>query len=356
MRILKKIRILIVDDSPYARYVIKRNIQDDPDIEVIGEAGDGIEALKQVLRLKPDVITLDVEMPRLDGIAALERIMTVCPTPVVMLSTLTAEGAETTMKALSLGAVDFFPKSSPSAPTGTSITINELIAKLKAAAQVKVSRINSTPIVHREKVKMSAPSSDSSSADFAVVIGCSTGGPRALYQVIPTLEADIPAAILVIQHMPVGFTQALANRLNEMSRVYVKEAEQGDHLRHGEVLVAPGGHHMLVTRNRTIELKDGPPVCGVRPSVDVTMRSVPPIFGANCIGVVLTGMGCDGTDGAGVIKNTGGQVIAEDESTAIIYGMPKCVAEAGYANRIVPLTHIAEEISRMLKERVKVPI
>lgn len=356
MQEIKKIRILIVDDSSYARYVIKRHLQNDPGIEVIAEAADGIDALDKVTKLRPDVVTLDVEMPRLDGIATLERIMNICPTPVVMLSTLTAEGAETTVKALGLGAVDFFPKSSPSSPTGTQVAISELIIKIKAAAQVKVSRVIETPIFRREKPEKPVPPSHLLTADFAVVIGSSTGGPRALYQIIPALKADIPAAILVIQHMPVGFTRALANRLNELSDVSVKEAEAGDVLRHGEVLVAPGGYHMLVSRKRTIEINQGPPICGVRPSVDATMRSVSPVFRSKCMGVVLTGMGCDGTAGAGVIKGAGGHVLVEDESTATIYGMPKCVAEAGHADCIAPLDRIPQEIMRMLKERMKVAV
>ena len=352
----QKIRVLVVDDSAFARFAIARQLQADPDIEVMDFARDGAEALEKVMARKPDVVTLDVEMPRMDGLTALEQIMAVCPTPVVMLSTLTGAGTQATIRALELGAVDFFLKPSLTCPAGTDGTGDDLRTKLKVAAGVKASQLGTTvsPVPVRSKPERHVEGR-SAPPNGAVVIGSSTGGPRALYQVIPALPAGIPAVILVVQHMPPGFTKSMADRLNELSEIMVKEAEAGDMLRQGEAFVAPGGYHMTVKKDRVIDLNQTPPVCGVRPSVDVTMESVTQAFGAATMGVVLTGMGSDGTNGTSCIKAAGGKVIAEDESTCSVYGMPKSVADAGNADRIVPLPRIASELVRMLnsKERLK---
>ncbi|MEE8472921.1 MAG: chemotaxis response regulator protein-glutamate methylesterase, partial [Dehalococcoidia bacterium] len=302
-----KIRVLIVDDSAFARLTITRQLEVDPEIEVIDVARNGVEALEKIEALKPNVVTLDVEMPLMDGLSALEQIMSVNPTPVIMLSSLTGEGAEATIKALEFGAVDFFLKPSLASPAGAKDAANELRAKTKVAARAKVSRLftRAAPRPPRPKAPVATPPP----ADRVVIIGSSTGGPRALFQLMSALPAGIDAAILVVQHMPPGFTKTMAKRLDDISEVSVKEAEAGDVLRRGEALVAPGGYHMTVTGDRTVGLNQDPPVCGVRPSVDVTMLSAAGVFGAASLGVVLTGMGSDGTRGTSLIKASGGKVI-----------------------------------------------
>jgi two-component system, chemotaxis family, protein-glutamate methylesterase/glutaminase len=345
----RNIRVITVDDSAFARYAITRQLQSDPDIEVTDFARDGAEALEKIQMLKPDVVTLDVEMPRMDGITALERIMSVCPTPVVMLSSLTGKGTEATIRALERGAVDFFLKPSLAIPAGGHEEANDLIAKIKLAAKVNLSRLNGGFSV-KESVprRVDRQTGELISPNNIVVIGSSTGGPRALYQVIPLLPAQIPAAVLVIQHMPPNFTRTLAERLNQLSQIEVKEAAEGDVLKRGQALIAPGGYHTQINKNGMIELNQNPPIMGIRPSVDVAMESVAPVFGASSVAVVLTGMGSDGTKGTSFIKAVGGKVVAEDESTCAVYGMPRSVVEAGNADRVVPLPQVAAEIMSIL--------
>jgi two-component system, chemotaxis family, protein-glutamate methylesterase/glutaminase len=350
----QSIRALIVDDSAFARFAISKRLQADPDIEVVDFARNGLEAVEKTQRLKPDVLTLDVEMPRMDGLAALERIMETCPTPVVMLSTLTGEGTDATIRALELGAVDFFLKPSLVKPAGTEELADDLRAKLKAAAMVKVRKL--VRMVRPETLPCGTgkpAESTLAAADEVIIIGSSTGGPRALYQIIPALPAGISAAILIVQHMPPGFTRSLAGRLNELSQISVREACEGSRLRQGEALVAPGGYHMTVNKTRAIALNQEPPVCGVRPSVDVTMKTAVQAFGAAILGVVLTGMGFDGTSGTSAIKAAGGSVIAEDETTCSVYGMPRSVFEAGNADLIIPLPRIASEMLRILNNGMR---
>jgi len=346
----QKIQVLVVDDSAFARFSVSRHLQDDPDIEVIGFGRDGIDGVEKVRSLRPDVVTLDVEMPRMNGLLALEQIMSTCPTPVIMLSSLTGEGTEATIKALELGAIDFFLKHSQVSPAGNDGMVNDLRAKIKVAATAKVRRSEREacrqPAFFDTKtpcVRKAYP------ANKVVVIGSSTGGPRALYELIPGLPADIPAGVLLIQHMPPGFTKSLAERLNQISVVEVKEAEPGDVVGRGQVIVAPGGYHMTITKGAAIGLNQDKPVCGVRPSVDVTMESVAQSFGTSSLGVVLTGMGTDGTRGTSLIKAVGGRVVAEHESTCTIYGMPRSVIEAGNADRVVPLPQVASQVVKMLK-------
>lgn len=346
----EKIRVLVVDDSAFARHVISRQLQTDPEIQVIDHARDGLEALDKVRSLRPDVITLDVEMPNLNGLAALERIMIECPTPVIMLSTLTGRGTDATIQALELGAVDFFLKASTVNPTGSEGT-GELILKVKTAARVNVTR----PV--RPVSRPSAPTTRRPSGSVArdvVIVGSSTGGPRALYTLIPSIPADIPAALLLVQHMPPGFTKALAGRLDTLSQIEVKEAQEGDVLRTGQAFMAPGGYHMVLKKNATVDLNQSPPVCGVRPAVDVTMASAVAVYGSSVTGVVLTGMGSDGTRGSGLIKEAGGLVMVEDASTCTIFGMPRSIIEAGYAEYILPLPEIAGKLYDTINRKVKV--
>ncbi|MFC1925872.1 chemotaxis response regulator protein-glutamate methylesterase [Chloroflexota bacterium] len=351
----KKVRVLIVDDSTFARYAILHQLQTDAEIEVIDFARDGSEALEKINLLKPDVVTMDIEMPHMDGLTALERTMSSCPIPIVMLSSQTGEGTEATIRALELGAVDFFLKPSPANPAGVNLRDGELSKKVKMAARAKVSK-SYNPVISRQvhtnnrkhKVSNSPPAKE------VVIIGSSTGGPKALCEVIPDLPADMTAAVLVVQHMPPGFTKSLANRLNSISQITVKEAESGDIIRQGQALLAPGGYHMVAEKGMSIGLNQNQHVCGVRPSVDVTMESASRVFRASSLGVVLTGMGSDGTTGTSFIKAAGGQVIAEDESTCTVWGMPKSVIEAGNADRVLPLHLIASEIVIMLNINTKV--
>ncbi len=345
------VKVLIVDDSAFARLSISRQLSSDPEIEIVGVARDGIEALEKIRELEPNVVTLDVEMPRMGGLKTLEYIME-DPTPVVMLSSMTGRGTETTIRALELGAVDFFLKSSQATPAGLYGSDNDLTTKVKLAARVEIARLK--VVTERNKIgprPQKLPSRHSSSPSKVIVIGGSTGGPGALYELIPNLPGDIPAPVLVVQHMPPVFTKSLADRLNQLSQIEVREAEVGDSLREGQALIAPGNYHMMVKMGGTIGLSQGPPVLGLRPAVDVTMQSVARVYGALSIGVVLTGMGSDGTRGAASIKAAGGKIAAQDENTCVVYGMPRSVIESGNTDKIVPLPQMAGEIILMCQQR-----
>lgn len=342
----KKIRVLIVDDSAFARFSIAKRLRSDHEIEVVGHAGDGIEALEQTKALSPSVVTMDVTMPRMDGIEAVQKIMKECPTPIVMLSALTAEGADVTIKALEQGAVDFFLKHSLVSPVGSENDIKELVDKLKLAAGIDKAQLKPMPTKMRsiQNQKGLTEKNHSTTMNRVIVLASSTGGPRALNEVIPVLPGDLPAAILMVQHMPVGFTKSLAERLNEASELDVREAKKGDILKPGYVYIAPGGSHMTVDANGRIDLNQGPQECGLRPAVNVTMESAVKVYGDAVLGVVLTGMGSDGTRGAGIIQKAGGQIIVEHESTCVVYGMPKSIVEADLADSILPLPRIASEV------------
>lgn len=336
------IRVLVVDDSAYMRYVLRNNLEMDPDIKVVETARDGIDALAKIAALKPDVVTLDLEMPRMDGFTALKRIMADCPVPVIIISSLTQEGADATIRALRLGAVDFVPKPIEGILDIRSVR-EELSSKIKHVSGVSVSRLkmlSSTPTAKWNKV-----GSRYRDCHQVVVIGTSTGGPRALHEVMSRIPASLPAGVLIVQHMPPGFTRSLSLRLDEVSPLRVKEAEEGDIVQAGQALVAPGGYHMAVATTREIELNQKPPEHGVRPAVDVTMEAAARVYGPATIGVILTGMGRDGTRGAGLIRRAGGCVIAEDESTCVVHGMPRCAKEAGVVDKVVPLDQVAGEVA-----------
>jgi len=350
----KKIKVLVVDDSAFARLTISKYLAGDPSIEVVGMARDGLDAIEKVKLLNPDVVTMDVEMPRLDGIGSLERIMESYPRPVIMLSSITSKGAEVTIRALELGAIDFFLKPSLINPTGHDEENNDLLAKIRNASTIDVSKlvwrvkkllagtarpVNARPVKQRAYVKPRK----------VVIIGSSTGGPKALYELIPSIPPNIPATIIVVQHMPPKFTRSLADRLNEISRIPVKEAEAGDKLITGRALLAPGGFHTVISQAGNIELTLDKPVCGLRPAIDITMSSLVKHYGASCLGVVLTGMGSDGTRGCAMIKAAGGSVISEDRSTCVIYGMPRSVEEAGLSDRVIPLGSIVNGITDLCR-------
>ncbi|MCS7220756.1 MAG: chemotaxis response regulator protein-glutamate methylesterase [Anaerolineae bacterium] len=345
------VRVLVVDDSAFMRVMISRLLGQDPALEVVGVARDGEEALAQVKALCPDVITLDVEMPKMGGLEFLSRLMAYRPTPVVMLSSLTQAGAEITVEALGLGAVDFVPK--PSQATAIHQVANELVTKVKRASKAKVTPLPPSREPERlrsplDSARFAQVTAEVASWDRVLIIGASTGGPRALRHVLKALPGDLPAAVLIVQHMPPGFTRSLAQHLDQCAALQVREAVAGDRLERGVALVAPGGYHMIPDRDGGIRLDQGPAVNGVRPSVDVTLLGAAAVHGGRAIAVVLTGMGHDGTDGARALKRAGGIVLAEHESTCVVYGMPRSVIEAGLADEVVPLDQMAEAIIRHL--------
>ena len=346
------IRLLIVDDSAFARYSINHLVSSDPEIEVVGSAKDGIEGLEKAKALHPDVITLDVEMPRMNGLEALQKIMEEAPAPVLMVSSLTSEGSDTTIKALERGAVDFFLKSNPSCPTGYYGAENRLLEKIHMAARLDKSKLGPRAIrlPVRKPVKIARNPSGNSPRQI-LAIASSTGGPGALYEVVPHLPQDLPAAVLIVQHMPPAFTKSLADRLNDLSPLVVKEAEDGDQIKEGQVLLAPGGFHMTVERGYKVGLNKEPPIVGLRPAADIMLSSLARLYGKDTLLVVLTGMGSDGTKGAVLIKAAGGRVIAQDEASCVVYGMPRSVVEAGAADEVLPLTSIAGQVSRLCQSK-----
>jgi two-component system chemotaxis response regulator CheB len=338
------VRVLVVDDSPTVRAVLSRQLAATPGLEVVGTASDGLEALARAVELKPDVITLDVEMPRLDGLATLQRLMAEAPTRVVMVSSLTRDGAEATLKALELGAVDFIEKPS-GAGSLAALDIAEAVGlRVREAASARLRR----PLPARKPVAAASPAPAGSRrwGRQVVVVGSSTGGPPALRTLIEGLPADFGVPMVVVQHMPQGFTKSLAERLDRASAVTVREAAEGDRLEPGLVLVAPGGTHLVIDSARVVHLNDGPTECGVRPAINVTLESAATAFGRNVLSVVLTGMGNDGTRGAGLVRAGGGDVIAEAESTCVIYGMPRSIAEAGLASEVLPIDQIGDAVVR----------
>lgn len=352
---MKKIRVLIVDDSAFVRKALRRMLSTEQDIEVVDAAADGREAMEKVCRLKPDIVTLDVRMAGMDGLTALERIMRDCPTPVLMLSSLTQEGADITLKALDLGAVDFIDKTRAESSMDITLLANELVSKVRTIAGVDMGKMRPLavepappPPVQEPAVIPEAPPRPATPGKFDIIaIGTSTGGPTALQQTIPRLPRHFPAAVIVVQHMPPGFTRTLAERLNALSFLPVTEAKEGDRIEPGRVLVAPAGVHLKLLKKNghfAVHLDGEPSDLFHKPSVDVMMESVARAFGRRSLGVLLTGMGSDGARGMKAIKDAGGRTLAESEETCIVYGMPKSAVEGGAVDRIVPLNEMAREI------------
>jgi two-component system, chemotaxis family, protein-glutamate methylesterase/glutaminase len=346
------IRVLVVDDSAFMRKTISAILNEADDLEVVATARDGLDAVKKVTDYKPDVITLDIEMPRLEGLQTLGYIMSECPTPVVMLSAYTETGAETTMKALEYGAVDFVCK--PSGPISLDLDkiAQELVTKVRTASHVDVSRLSFLEV---ERIETHAETPRPLiEGRQVVVIASSTGGPRALYDIIPRLPADLPAAVLVVQHMSEGFTKMLAERMDRVSELRIKEAEDGDVVHTGQVYFAPGNYHMVVesrSDQEFIRLHQSPPRNSVRPSADVTLESVAKLYGSNCLAVILTGMGHDGTAGAKQLKQAGGRILAQNEETCVVFGMPKSAIEAGIVDAVLPLESFSDQIVRLVKAK-----
>jgi two-component system chemotaxis response regulator CheB len=336
----RRIRVLVVDDSAFVRKAVERMLGSADDIEVVGFAADGEEGLAKARELVPDVVTLDVKMPRLGGLETLERLMAEQPVPVLLMSTLTQEGAEVTLRGLELGAMDFVDKSSVQPMSMLSLA-DELVAKIRALGGARARARPKPPRTRAAGVSGEAPAAE------CVVIAASTGGPTALQTVVSGLPAGFPAAVLVVQHIPRGFTKSLAERLDARSAIPVREARDGEAVVPGHVLIAPAGIHMKLARQRDaveVVLDEEPRDALHRPSADVLMASAARAFGPLALGVVLTGMGSDGTEGLRAIREKGGLTLAEAEETCVIYGMPKAAIDAGVVHRVVPLERVAGEV------------
>ncbi len=342
----RPIRVLIADDSVFMRRSLQRLLERMPGIEIVGTAIDGAMAARYALELRPDVITMDVEMPRMDGVRAVHEIMRAVPTPIVMVSTLTTEGSNTTIAALEAGAVECVAK--PSAIAGDLASVAEQLAQAihRANGAVLRRRTGLAPVSARPVTLGGSSSEATNGTPRVVVIGSSTGGPPALTEVVPHLPGDLPAPVLVVQHMPAGFTKALARRLDGLSALHVKEAEDGDLILPGTAYVAPGHFHMHLTPERRIRLSEDPPLHGVRPSIDITLDSVVPVYGGNTQLTILTGMGRDGADGAASVEKAGGAVIVQDEASCVVYGMPKAARERTTHSTQLPLGDIAAAITQ----------
>ena len=342
-------RVLIVDDSAFARKVIREMLSRSPYIEVVGTARDGIEGLELVEQVKPDVVTCDLIMPRLDGVGFVREQMKRRPVRILLLS-IAEQDAEQALAALEAGAVDFVRKPTALANDELLGIRDELLEKVKAAAAAPLEQLQ--PIA-RDQPPVSRPRVLGAARVAVVVIGVSTGGPQALRALIPQLPADFPVPIAIVLHMPVGFTGIFAAKLNELSNLEVKEAEEGDVLRAGRVLVAQAGRHLVLRRNQvnaevSAHLTRQPAELLHRPSVDVLFRSAAEIYGERVLGVVMTGMGNDGKQGAAWIKAQGGSVLTEAEESCIIFGMPRTVVEAGLSDAAVPLHRLAQTIMEKL--------
>ena len=346
-----KIRVLVVDDSAFMRKVIQQILLEDADIEIVGVARDGMEALRIAKEKSPDVITLDVEMPVMDGISCLERLLVQGKYGVVMVSSLTTEGAAATIRALEIGAVDFFPKPANLFSISQDARKRELIDKVRVAGQARTHLLSALPVSPPSVPKAAFRNVRSDSFKSLIALGISTGGPRALQSVVPNLPANLPAPVLIVQHMPPGFTKSLATRLNDISQIEVREAEDGDVLKAGCVYIAPGDHHLDLTNDDghlKIRLdRLSPPVNGFRPSVDFMMDAVRKAGIRDAIGVIMTGMGADGSRGLRDLKrDNGAHIIAQDEKSCSVFGMPRAAIELGVVDEVVPLENIAASIAR----------
>jgi two-component system, chemotaxis family, protein-glutamate methylesterase/glutaminase len=335
------IRVLVVDDSAFVRKALSRMLGEAEDIEVVGTAVDGQDGLEKALALRPTVITLDVKMPRVDGLEALRRIMSECPTPVLLLSSLTSEGADVTLRGLEAGALDFVDKSSVQGHMNLLGLADELRAKVRALAGAHPRPGLLRPTAAPAEVTPARERAE------AVLIGTSTGGPAALQAIVPRLPLSLAAPVLIVQHMPLGFTRSLAERLDQKSPLSVREARDGEPLQRGTVLIAPAGRHLKVRRVQgepRVWLDYEPLDALHRPSVDVLMQTAARVYGPALLGIILTGMGSDGVEGLRAIRAAGGRTLAQSEDTCVIFGMPKAALEAGVVHRSVPLGRVPDEI------------
>ena len=348
------LRVLIVDDSRFFRRRIRELLASDAGLRVVGEAADGRQALEQVESLRPDVVTMDIEMPVMDGISASREIMRRRPTPILMFSSLTYEGAKATLDGLEAGALDFMPKRFSEIAADSEEARRRLCEKVRAVGRGRARVVAPAPARGAPATPPAAPrppAAEPARGRFHMVaIGTSTGGPVALQQVLAALPADYPLPLLLVQHMPGNFTRAFAERLNQLCAIEVREAARGDELRPGLALLAPGGHQIGLRRSNgrllahVFDLGDDQIY---RPSVDIAFAEAARVHGGRVLAVVMTGMGCDGCDGARQLKSAGAEVWAQDEASSVIYGMPAAVARAGLADRVLPLPDIGPALARV---------
>lgn len=358
------ITALVVDDSALIRKVLSDILNKDPEIEVIGTAFNGKDALEKIDKFRPDVVLLDNVMPVLDGLRTLARIMRDYPTPVIMVSALGEKAEEITLTAFEYGAVDVIPKPEGILSQSIPEMAEEIRKKVKIAAKANLDNLECMRYPEKEKPERSEEAerkaedeSFAGTVKNVIAIGTSTGGPRALEKLISAFPADLPAAVLVVQHMPPGFTASLSRRLNRKSALEVKEAKEGDVVENGVVLIAPGNHHMEIVRKKVrgrekdvVRLSQTPKELGSRPSVNVLFRSIAPLYGPRIISLILTGMHCDGAEGAEEIKKRGGKVIAEARSSCVVYGMPGEIVKRKLADFVLPLDRMAAELVNMIKD------
>jgi two-component system chemotaxis response regulator CheB len=360
------VRVLVVDDSALMRKHISNMLKSSSQIEVCGIASDGNEAVEKVRRLRPDVVTLDVDMPGRDGLETLPAILDICPTPVIMVSSLTRQGAQVTLDALDLGAVDFIPKPTSSIAADVTRIRNELVAKVLAVAGTPIRRqafdrqrprrpspTPSAPVKKMASVAVTDAANDPL-AQMCVAIGISTGGPPAIHAIFEKLVPPVPP-IVVVQHMPAQFTQAFAKRLNELCEIEVKEAEDGDNVVPNRAIIAPGGMHAVIKKlgfKYRVALDDSEPVSGHKPSVDVLFASAAKVYGSKLVGVIMTGMGRDGADGCKQILANGGRTYGQDEATSVVYGMNKVAYREGGVQKQFPL----DALPSILRNLVPLPV
>jgi two-component system chemotaxis response regulator CheB len=345
---VKRIRALVVDDSPTSRLLLVEILRADKEIEVVGQAADGVEAVEMVKRLRPDIVTMDVQMPRLDGFAATKRIMVESPTPILITTSVDPRAVSVSLEAVRMGALAVQAKpGDPQAP-GFDEEARELVRQVKAMSRVKVVR-------HYDLARPRVPAAHAASAAVlydvpteVIAIATSTGGPAALHRILTTLPADFPVPILLVQHISRGFGPGFADWLDKASPLRVKMAEEGEALRPGTVYVAVDDHHLCVSPSRRIHLSTAPAVGGFRPSGTVLFESVAAAFGSRAVAVILTGMGRDGVDGLRAIRRAGGRTVAESEATAVIYGMPAAAVHAGLADFILPLDEVCAAVAGLL--------
>lgn len=348
----RKIRVLVVDDSAVARNILTLGLHKYPFIEIVGSAPDPYVAKDKILQLNPDVLTLDVEMPRMDGLTFLKKIMEYRPMPVIMVSSLTKSGCDLTISCLETGAIDFITKPEIDVADGIEKMLSSLAEKIKFAARVKVNKRSLSGSTASPAPLLSSAMIETTNKILA--IGASTGGTEAIKTVLTRLPADSPG-IVITQHMPEKFTKSFADRLNHLCQIEVREGKNGDSVLPGLALIAPGNYHMTIKRSGAryfVETHQEPQVNGHRPSVDVMFESVAKYVGNNAVGVIMTGMGADGARGLLTMRENGARTIAQDEESSVVFGMPKEAIELGAAERIAPLEKIAEEIFRLLEKRI----
>lgn len=337
------IDVLIVDDSAFMRKVLSDILSEDPEINVLETASNGDEAINKTSLLRPDVITMDVEMPKLDGINTVKRIMKNYPTPIIMISAYTKKGAYKTIEALEAGAVDFVEK-----PGGT-ISLKIRNVKQEILEKVKIAKDVNLPGLKRKNSKIKW-SNLKTEIKTLIIIAASTGGPQSIYVLLSQLPKNFPSSIIIIQHMPEGFTNAFAKRLNEKCKIKVKEAKNDDTLKEGEALIAPGGFHLELDNNNKIKLNKKFPFHGIRPSADITMSSASDAFNGKIIGIILSGMGKDGSIGIRNIKRKGGIIIAQNKESSIVHGMPKAAFDTGFVDHVLPLSKITSKLSEIVSD------